>query len=141
MNGLSWLVVALLTLGLMPSLSRAVAPDDDFAPERMLFDELPTVISATRTEQSLLDVPSSVTVITSDEIRASGATSLPELLEAVPGLDVMRISRSDVNISARGFNAPTSSNLLVMVDGRSVYLDFFGTVSWDRVTSHATWGT
>jgi iron complex outermembrane receptor protein len=99
----------------------------------MLFDEIPVIVSASRVEQSLLDVAKAVTVITAEEIEASGATSIPELLEVVPGLEVMRLSRTDVNMSARGFNAESSSRMLVMVDGRSVYLDFFGTVLWERL--------
>jgi iron complex outermembrane receptor protein len=122
----------------VPLAAIATATDEDFAPETMLFDDIPVIVSATRTEESLLDVPNSVTVITDDEIRASGATSLPELLEVVPGLDMMRISRSDVNMSARGFNAATSSNMLVMIDGRSVYLDFFGVVLWERLNVSLT---
>jgi iron complex outermembrane receptor protein len=102
------------------------------SPEDLMF-EAPTVVSATRMERSARDVPNSVTVITADQIRASGATSVPELLESVPGLEVMRISRGDINMSARGFNGSSSSQLLVMIDGRSVYLDFFGAVLWERL--------
>jgi iron complex outermembrane receptor protein len=128
-----WLTCALLVVGPWAYSANAVPADGDFSPETMLFDEIPVIVSATRVEQSLLDVAKAVTVITADEIEASGATSIPELLEVVPGLDVMRLSRTDVNMSARGFNAENSSRMLVMVDGRSVYLDFFGTVLWERL--------
>ena len=101
--------------------------------ELMLFEEIPTVITSTRTERSLRDVPSAVTVIKSEDIRASGATSLEQLLATVPGLDVLRASRGDLNLSSRGFVAPTSSSLLVMIDGRSVYLDFFGISLWEQL--------
>jgi iron complex outermembrane receptor protein len=124
-----WLVCALLTLGPWPLRANAALGDGDFSPETMLFDDIPVVVSATRVEQSLLDVA----IITAEDIEASGATSIPELLEIVPGLELMRISRTDVNMSARGFNAENSSRMLVMVDGRSVYLDFFGAVLWERL--------
>jgi iron complex outermembrane receptor protein len=120
-----------LTLG--PWASTAAHLDENFSPETMLFDEIPVIVSATRIEQPLLDVANAVTVISAEEIEASGATTIPELLEVVPGLEVMRLSRTDVNMSARGFNADASSRLLVMIDGRSAYLDFFGVVLWDRL--------
>ncbi len=102
-------------------------------PEVMIFSDLPDVWSATRTLRSPLDVPNEVTVMTSDDIRASGATSLVELLEMVPSLEVMRVSRSDVNVSARGFNPLVSSRMLAMIDGRSVNIDFTGTVLWESL--------
>jgi iron complex outermembrane receptor protein len=110
----------------------ATVPDHS-APERLLFDEIPFVISATRTERPRTDVPNSVRVITAEEIRASGATNLEDVLKTLAGVDVMRITNSDLAVSVRGFNAPANSNLLVMVDGRSVYLDFFGNVLWDQL--------
>jgi iron complex outermembrane receptor protein len=102
-------------------------------PESLLFFDVPIVVTATRTATSAMDVPSAVTVISAEEIRASGARSVPEALEIVPGLDIVRVSKSDVHMSARGFNEKNSSRLLVMVDGRSVFVDFFGTVTWDRI--------
>jgi iron complex outermembrane receptor protein len=111
----------------------ATAAEGDFSPEALLFAEVPVVVSATRTERSLRDVPSAVTVVTAEEIRASGATELAELLQTVPGLDLMRVSTGDLNVSARGFNQSSSSTLLVMIDGRSAYVDFFGVIGWDRL--------
>lgn len=102
-------------------------------PEMVLFNDLPDVWSATRTLRSPLDVPNEVTVITAEDIRASGATSLVELLETVPSLDIMRVSRADVNISSRGFDPIVSSRVLAMVDGRSVYIDFTGIVLWESL--------
>jgi iron complex outermembrane receptor protein len=103
------------------------------SPEELLFADIPVVVSATRTERSIGDVPSAVTVITAEEVRASGATSLDQLLMTVPGLDFMRISRADLNVKSRGFVGPNSSSLLVMIDGRSVYLDFFGITLWEHL--------
>jgi iron complex outermembrane receptor protein len=105
--------------------------DQGSAPEQLLFDEIPIVISSTRTELLATDVPNPVTVITADEIRSSGAVNLADVLQTVPGLDLMRVTNSDLAVSVRGFNASANSNLLVMVDGRSVYLDFLGNVLWD----------
>jgi iron complex outermembrane receptor protein len=112
---------------------RPDASDAGPGPEALIFADLPDVWSATRTLRSPLDVPNEVTVITADDIRASGATSLVELLETVPSLEVMRVSRSDVNVSARGFNPLVSSRVLAMIDGRSVNIDFTGTVLWESL--------
>jgi iron complex outermembrane receptor protein len=103
------------------------------SPEVLIFRELPDVWSATRTLRSPLDVPNEVTVITADDIRRSGATSIVELLETVPSLEVMRVSRADANISARGFNPLVSSRVLAMIDGRSVFIDFMGMVFWESL--------
>lgn len=129
----SWIAVA-IAVCIAPAVeAEPSAAPDSFSPEAMLFADIPVIYSATRSETSVLDVPNAVTVLTQDDIRDSGATNLGELLELVPGIDILRISRSDTNVSARGFNGAASSNLLVMLDGRSVYQDFFGNVLWDRI--------
>jgi len=127
-----WLVGTLLPF---PGTGPQAAETDrgDLSPEQLLFQEIPIVITATRTEHSMKDVPGSVSVITAEEIEATGATTLSELVQWVPGLDFMRTSVSDVQMSIRGFAKPASSELLVMVDGRTTYEDFFGVVVWDRL--------
>lgn len=99
--------------------------------ELLFFEDIPIVISATKRAQPITQAPSSISVITADEIRRSSATSIADLLRRVPGLDVMRISPSDANISARGFNEPSNNDMLLLIDGRSAYVDFFGIVVWD----------
>ena len=126
-----------LTVSLWMTLALLAAPESlaaqDTSPELMLFEEIPIVVTATRTARSVRDVPSAVTVITSEDIKASGATTITELLETVPGLDVMRISKSDFQAASRGFVAPSTTSLLTMVDGRSVYTDFFGITTWESI--------
>ncbi|MBI5115632.1 TonB-dependent receptor [Candidatus Poribacteria bacterium] len=104
-----------------------------FKGEEVLFQEFPVVFGAAKMEQPITQSPSSVTVITAEEIRHSGATNIADLLRRVPGLDVIRISQSDANISARGFDEPGANAFLVLIDGRSVYLDFFGNILWDSL--------
>jgi len=90
------------------------------------------VTSASRREQRAEDVPAAVYVITRDEIRRSGLTSIPELLRLAPGVQVARINSNKWAVSVRGFNGRLYSNkLLVMVDGRSIYNPAFSTVLWD----------
>jgi iron complex outermembrane recepter protein len=128
--------VALLTLAIAagrPALAQDGRSQLAGPSEEDLFREIPPVLSDTRTLRAPLDVPGEFTVITAEDIRSSGATTLVELLETVPSLEVMRVSRSDANVSARGFNPLVSTRMLVMIDGRSVYLDFTGVVLWESL--------
>lgn len=93
-----------------------------------------TIVSASRYIQSPLDAPTATSIITREEIRATGITNVGELLRRVPGADVMTTSPSDVNVSLRGFNQRVSNRLLVLVDGRSVYFDAFGAIFWHVLT-------
>lgn len=104
---------------------------DDLAEEELLFEDIPVVISASRMEQLITEAPSTVTVITEDEIRRSGSLNIPEILRMVPGIDVMQISSGHYEVSSRGFNNLYSNKMLVMIDGRSVYQDYFGWVEWE----------
>ncbi|GAB4349326.1 MAG: hypothetical protein Kow0099_32330 [Candidatus Abyssubacteria bacterium] len=99
--------------------------------ELLFFEEVPIVISATKREQPITESPSSISIITAEDIRRSGATNIPDLLRRVAGLDVLRVTPSDAQISARGFNESNNNDMLVLIDGRSAYVDFFGIVVWD----------
>jgi iron complex outermembrane receptor protein len=89
------------------------------------------VTSAARREQRAEDVPAAVYVISRDEIRRSGLTSIPELLRLVPGVQVASINSNKRAVSVRGLNSLYSNKLLVMVDGRSIYNPAFSAVLWD----------
>jgi len=89
------------------------------------------ITTASRIEESLHGTPAAVFVITGDEIRRSGVTSIPEALRLAPGVEVARRSASEWSISMRGFNSDLSNKLLVLVDGRSVYSPLFAGVFWD----------
>jgi iron complex outermembrane recepter protein len=89
------------------------------------------VTSASRKEQKLSEVPAAVFVITKEDIQRSGATNIPDLLRMVPGLEVAQINPSTWAISARGFNGQYSNQLLVLIDGRTVYSPIFSGVYWD----------
>jgi iron complex outermembrane receptor protein len=89
------------------------------------------VTSVSKTEQKLSRTPSAVFVITQDDIQHSGATNIPDLLRMVPGVDVAQINSNTWAISVRGLNGEFSNELLVMVDGRTVYTPTFGGVFWD----------
>ncbi|MDB5772767.1 MAG: TonB-dependent receptor [Burkholderia sp.] len=89
------------------------------------------VISVSKKSESLADAPASIFVITSDEIRRSGATTLPEALRLAPNLQVARVDARNYAITARGFNSPFANKLLVLIDGRTVYTPLFSGVFWD----------
>jgi iron complex outermembrane recepter protein len=84
-----------------------------------------------RTDERLSRVPSAAYIITSDEIRRSGATSIPEALRGVPGLEVARVDPHTWAVTARGFNDVFANKLLVMIDGRTAYTPLFSGVFWD----------
>lgn len=89
------------------------------------------VTSASRKDQSARDVTAAVFVITQDDIRRSGMTSLPDLLRLAPGVDVAQFNSNKWAVSVRGFNALFSNKLLVLIDGRSAYSRIFSGVLWD----------
>ncbi|MBF0369219.1 MAG: TonB-dependent receptor [Magnetococcales bacterium] len=89
------------------------------------------VTSASLKTQRLMDVASAVYVISSEDILRSGASSLPEMLRMVPGLNVFQIDTNKWGVSARGFNGRYSRKLLVLIDGRSIYNPTFSGVYWD----------
>lgn len=96
------------------------------APGNLADPYAPVVVSASRFSQSPLEAPNALTIITGDELRELGGHSIGEVLRQVPGLAVMAISPSDYNFSIRGFGSPLANKVLVLVDGRSFYLDFIG---------------
>jgi iron complex outermembrane receptor protein len=89
------------------------------------------VTSVSKKEEKLFQTAAAVYVITQEEIRRSGLTSIPELLRLVPGLEVARIDGSKWAISARGFNGRIANKLLVLIDGRSVYSPETSGVYWE----------
>ena len=90
------------------------------------------VTSASRHSQKLSEVPSAIFVITQDDIRRSGATSIPEALRMAPGVEVARIGTDKWAISIRGFNSRFADKLQVMMDGRSAYNPLFAGVQWEQ---------
>lgn len=89
------------------------------------------VTSVSKKAQALSDAPSAIFVISNEDIRRSGVTSVPEALRMAPGVDVARISSSRWAVTTRGFNGGFANKLLVLIDGRSVYTPIFSGVYWD----------
>jgi iron complex outermembrane recepter protein len=134
-----------LWLGILTILLVAQAPipgyteesstqsDQALIPELQLVKEEETVSIASRYEQPISQAPSNVYVITDEDIRHSGATDIPTVLRRVPGLDIMQVTGADFNVSARGANQLVANKMLVLVDGRSIYVDAQGLVFWKMI--------
>ncbi len=90
-----------------------------------------TITSVSKKEQRLADAAAAVFVITQEDIRRSGVTSIPDVLAMAPGLQVAKISASKWSVSSRGFAGYTSNKLLVLIDGRSVYSPNYSGTWWD----------
>ena len=123
-----WYKIVVIILSL-PSISTSAEPSR----ELLLFQEIPTVFTVSKKEQTISESPSAVSIITDEDIRAYGATNIPDLLRMVPGVDVLAISATDYNVNIRGFNKDATHKLLVLIDGRSVNLDFMGIVLWESL--------
>jgi outer membrane receptor protein involved in Fe transport len=89
------------------------------------------VVSATKVESQLVDAPATMSVLTSQELASSPALTYGDVLRKVPGLNVVQLSARDINITSRQATSTLSNSQLVLLDGRTVYLDFFGIVLWD----------
>lgn len=89
------------------------------------------VSSASRKSQSLSDTAAAAFIISQEDIRRSGATSIPEILRLAPGLEVAQSDANHWAITARGFNGKYANKLLVLIDGRTVYTPLFSGVLWN----------
>jgi iron complex outermembrane receptor protein len=89
------------------------------------------ITTVAKKPQKLSDAAAAIFVITQEDIRRSGATSIPEALRMVPGLQVARIDANKWAITSRGFNGRFANKLLVLMDGRTVYTPLFSGVYWD----------
>src|SRR6202034_3724529 len=124
------LVVA-LALSLAPAWPQQAGPD---LTQESLTDLMNVeVTSVSQKAEKLSRTASAVFVITQEDIRRSGSTNLPDLLRMVPGVEVAQIDSNTWAISVRGLNQRFSNELLVLVDGRSVYTTEFGGVYWDTL--------
>src|SRR5688500_19029237 len=131
------LLAASLLLALAsPVYAQGNAPQTPQDPDRPLTFEDQVVVSASRSEEALVNAPAAVTLITTETIQNSPATNMGDLLRAVPGINVTQVSARDVNFTTRGATSTLATSQLALVDGRSIYLDFFGMVMWDLVPTN-----
>jgi iron complex outermembrane receptor protein len=121
-------VVAVFVI-LSPHLAIAAEPDYfDLSPEQLLNAE---VVSVTKTNETVEQSPAAVYVITAEDIARSGVTSIPDALRMAPGVDVAQQGTGTWDINIRGFNKGLADQLLVMIDGRTIYNPMFGGTYWE----------
>ena len=89
------------------------------------------VTTASKEPEEIWKTPAAVYVITQEDIRRSGATSIPEALRLVPGVEVARIDSNQWSVNIRGLGSGFSKSVLVLIDGRSVYTPLYAGVYWD----------
>ncbi|MCP4353577.1 MAG: TonB-dependent receptor [Desulfobacterales bacterium] len=88
------------------------------------------ITSAAKKPQSVMDTAAAISVITQEDIRRSGASTIPDLLRHMPGLQVAHINTNAWAVSVRGFNQRLSNKLLALMDGRSIYSPLYAGVHW-----------
>lgn len=113
------------------------APADEAKPEDDVIrrgEEI--VVSASKAETTIVNAPATISLISSETIESMPAQNYGDLLRTVPGLNVIQMSARDVNVNSRQASGTLSASNLVVVDGRSIYLDFYGFTLWDWVPSN-----
>ena len=106
---------------------------DEKKPDEQVTRKEDVVVSASKTEQQLVDAPATMTVINSQTLAMSPSANYADILRNVPGTNVSQISARDINVNQRGATSSLATGQLTVVDGRSVYLDFFGFTMWEFV--------
>src|SRR5262245_49947217 len=89
------------------------------------------VVSASKTEQQLVNAPATMTVLDPAAIAGQSSTNYADILRSVPGLNVTQISARDINVTSRASTSSLATSELTLLDGRSLYQDFFGFTMWD----------
>ena len=131
----AWPMLTLACLALAPNAARGAESqtvnEQDLA--ALSIEELSNiqVTSVAKHAEKLSDAPASIYVITNDDIRRSGASTLPDALRLAPNLQVAEVANGQYAISARGFNNAIGNKLLVLIDGRTVYTPLYSGVFWN----------
>lgn len=121
-----------LSVSLIVVATAAVAQTMDYGAAQNLFGE-PVTTSATGTPQRVSVAPVDMDVVTAEDIRRSGASTLPAILAQLSGIDVYTWSNNNADVAIRGLNQGASNRLLVMVNGRETYTDALGVVLWENI--------
>jgi iron complex outermembrane receptor protein len=127
------MVRGLLVIGFLFTLTAKAQEPDDLAGLQQLMKQ--EVFSVGKKPQRLDRAAAAVYVISQEDIRRSGVTSIVEALRLAPGVSVTRLNGNVWTVGIRGFNTLTSDKLLVLLDGRTVYSPLFAGVFWDAVTT------
>ena len=105
-------------------------PKPEPQPDQPKYEET-VVVSASSTEEKLINAPATMTVIGPQTIQSAPTQNFAELLRTVPGINITQVSARDINVTSRGATGTLVDRQLALLDGRSLYQDFFGFVMWD----------
>lgn len=123
---------AVATPAAIVATGAAEAQSIDYGSLEMMFGEAVTA-SATGAPQRSTEAPVTMEIISADEIKSSGASKLSQLLSRVSGVNTQDIGTGSSDVAVRGYNQTMSPRLLVLVNGRQVYQDFYGLTQWDSI--------
>jgi outer membrane receptor protein involved in Fe transport len=118
-----------------PAKPPAQQPPPPAKPEDPTYKET-VVVSASRTEQKLVDAPATMTVIGPKALEVAPSNNYADILRAVPGVNITQLSARDINMTSRAATSSLATSQLAVLDGRSIYQDFFGFVMWDFMPSN-----
>lgn len=119
-------------LALAAVAAPAAAQSIDYGSLEQMFNE-PVTTSATGSPLRASQAPVDMDIITAADIKRSGATDLPTILSRVAGVDIQTWGAGYSDLSVRGYDSGMSPRLLVLVNGRQVYLDFYGYTAWSAI--------
>ena len=94
------------------------------------------VVTASRTEVRVVDAPVTTSVVTGESLATTASSNIGDVLRSVPGVNVIQLSARDVQVTSRQSTGTVTNSQLVLMDGRSIYLDFFGLVMWDLLPAN-----
>lgn len=121
-----------VVLASMLGASAAQAQSVDYGAAEQMFGE-PVTTSATGSPQRSTEAPADMQIISAAEIRQSGETSIPGILQRAAGIDVLNVSAGQTDVNVRGYDQANSPRLLVLINGRQVYLDHYGMTVWQTL--------
>ena len=96
------------------------------------------VVSASKVEAQMSDAPATMTVLSGESLATLPAQNYGDILRSVPGVNVVQLSARDVNVTSRQATGTLATSQLTLLDGRSLYLDFYGLVLWDFVPTNTS---
>ncbi len=132
-KGMLWLLLGAGLLGASWADAGEGVPDGGVPLKHLSLEQLGSVevTTASKEPEQVWRTPAAIYVITGEDIRRSGATSIPEALRLAPGVEVARIDSSKWSVGVRGFGSRLSRSVLVLIDGRSVYTPLYAGVYWE----------
>jgi|HubBroStandDraft_1064217.scaffolds.fasta_scaffold00050_15 outer membrane receptor for ferrienterochelin and colicins len=117
---------------LLANSSSILAQSVDYGALEQLFAE-PVTTSATGSPQRASKAPANMEIITAEDIRRSGARDIPGVLRHIADIDLLQWGTDDTEVSVRGYNQAYSQRLLVLIDGRQVYADYYSFTPWSTL--------